>query len=136
MNRGAEGEGREAERRRVIQARVAQGTEWIQRLRAEVDASDNVVQERVERHLEEAEMAAHELSARALEIPPRGSHDRRDLERATRSLEFEIEFVNAKLEAAQDEEGDDLRGLLHAEMRAMTAQTSVLSTKLGGRPGE
>ena len=42
----------------------------------------------------------------------------------------------AKLEAAQDEEGDDLRGLLRAEMRAMTAQTSVLSTKLGGRPGE
>jgi hypothetical protein len=136
MNRGTDGEDREAERRRVIQTRVASGTERIQRLRAEVDASDNVVQERVDRHLEEAEMAAHELSARALDIPSRGSHQRRDLERALRSLELEIEFVDAKLEAAQDEERDDLRGMLHAEMRAMTAQTSVLSTMLGGRAGE
>lgn len=45
-----------------------------ERARAEVDASDNVAQERVESHLEEAEMSAHEVSARVLEVPPRGSH--------------------------------------------------------------
>lgn len=55
-------------------------------------------------------MAAHELSVGALDIPPRGSYQQRDLERALRSLEFEIEFVNAQLEAAKDEEGDDLPG--------------------------
>jgi hypothetical protein len=45
-------------------------------------------------------MAAHELSVGALDIPPRGSYQQRGLERALRSLEFEIEFVNAQLEAA------------------------------------
>jgi hypothetical protein len=80
--------------------------------------------------------AAHELSVGVLDIPPRGSYQQRDLERALRSLEFEIEFVNAQLEAAKDEEGDDLRGMLHAEMRGITARTSILSTMLGGRPGE
>ena len=43
---------------------------------------------------------------------------------------------SAKLEAAQDEEGDHLRGMLRAETCAMAAQTSILSTMLGGRPGE
>jgi hypothetical protein len=80
--------------------------------------------------------AAHDLSVGVLDIPPRGSYQQRDLERALRSLEFEIEFVNAQLEAAKDEEGDDLRGMLHAEMRGITARTSILSTMLGGRPGE
>jgi hypothetical protein len=129
MNRNIEGEERDAVRR--VDAELASEAERIRRLRAELDASDNVVRERVERHLEEAEMDLHDASAQLLDLPSAGSYERRRLEGSVRSLEFEIASVIAKLEAAEDEEAEDWRNTLRAERDALRAQAGVLAAQLG-----
>jgi undecaprenyl pyrophosphate synthase len=124
-------QGRDAERRRALEVKTEHAEDRLRELRVQVDASDNVVHERVERHLEEAEIAVRDVRARILDMPADGTHDRHELERAVRSLRSEVAFVEAKLEAARAEEADEPGRMLRAEREALAAQVQILEAVVG-----
>ena len=120
---------------RWIRAEVTRDGGRIRRLRGALEASDNVIRERVERHLEEVEIALVDAEARLHDLPATGSHNRRQLERDVRSLGYRVDFVEAKLDEAAAEERDDLRGMAASERAAVRAEGKAAAAELAVRMG-
>ncbi len=115
-------------------ARLRVANDRMRRLREDLDSASNTIRFRVERHVEAAEETLGDLDARATDMPVPGSYERRLFERRLRSLEFQIVFAEAKLEAAWAEEKDDVRGFAEATDRAMSAQRSALQAEIERDP--
>ena len=111
-------------------ARLGVANDRMRRLREDLDSANNVIQFRVERHVEAAEETLADLDVRATDMPPPGSHERQLFDRNLRGLEFEIVAAEAKLEAARAEEKGDAHGFAEATTRAMSAQRSALRAEI------
>ena len=121
---------------RELVSRLRVANERMRCLREVVGSTDNVIRFRVERHLEAAEETLEDLNVRATDLPVSGSYARQRLERELGRAESEVEFAQAKLEAARAEEGHDMRGFAGATHRAMSAQRSALSAEISRHPHE
>ena len=121
---------------RDLVSRLRAANERMRRLREDAESGDNVIRFRVERHLEAAEETLRDLNVQATDVPAAGSYAGRLLERGLRRVESEIEFAEAKLEAAWAEESHDVRRFARATQRAMSAQRSALSAEIARDPHE
>jgi hypothetical protein len=98
-------------------------------LRAESEAAGNVVHIRMTRHVQSLQSDAIDAHARLAELTDDRSYDDRLLERDVSALEVEVAVAEAKLDAARAEEGDDPRGDIAGEIRAMKVEASAIKAR-------
>jgi hypothetical protein len=125
--------GSDVERRRELLARVTEANKRTRALEQQLEAADNVVRFHVTRHVQTVSELLADIDARSIEMPPANTEDRRQFERDLATLEDEISFAEAKLEAARAEEREDESDEMRANARAAARQTSALDDEVGGR---
>lgn len=124
---------KDVERRRQLLETLGGMNARMRRLKAEVDAADNVTRFHMERHVQSLSELLVDVNARAIAMPDQAGAPRQ-LERDVAAAEDELAAVEAKLVAVRAEGRGDSAAAVRADLRAMAAWESALRDELAPRP--